>query len=856
MVFIPDALFSEELKSCPELWGLGKGYVSWKNNGSRLANILTKKTGTLITVEDVKRKWKNVRTYLKRLENTEGTRFTGMGAYVWYAHQLGLERTVARITKQILADGEVPVEVGCEEIKVKEEVQMDTDYEEFLRFDEMDNRLSQEKVTGEQTDLQTNERPFSIESPNIMDYSYNVNRYKNDIDDEKAITSNRITTQILAEGEVPVEVDFEEIKIKEEVQIDTDYEDFLRFDEMDNRFSQEKVTGEQTDVQRNERPSRIESPDVMGYSYNVNRYKNDKDDEKATTSAAAARGRKDRRFEPAVTPDESQEVEEAQRVVPDIEALRGVVRKLTPHDKIVQLHFNEVYTGLRSAYTRSEDKLYGRGYILNQELAETKEYRTVLVFGVRSILTAFNMLLSAYPIIRHKGNPELLEENLRIAEEIGLEVKAVVCDRSGQNRKAIRIFASGEFKRQRADGSKYIVVHMYDYIHILEAFRQKAITLNRRYDAAIVTKVAAQNTPVWGHWETRGASLLITSPRNLVETVQFFTPAMPAMLEIAIQRGIIGSAIEVRTYELFAAMTKFNKIFHSGKINSTNWQAQRAVLEEVREHLSSALEADLLAGETVQTMNRFIKLMDGLLEAYPGITIQSYRVSQDLLERFFCKVAPNKRNLTRPATQIMKLINRLIKLQIQFWGSGQSTTNDYHLIELMDYTMEDQAEEEFLPFGLDGVIFDDVVTGQVTRKEEGYIWLLTGYGIAQYIREHLRCQACLKDLTLRKEDANDPRDVVIAAHKYLEPEFAKPKVYDAFHNACDIYKFVILNHMVEANIGKRLQATIVARLAFFREASSCPDGRNHRTNLLGFIINLLLIGDNWVQETVTNVSSF
>uniref|UniRef100_A0A1B0BNL4 Transposable element P transposase-like RNase H domain-containing protein n=1 Tax=Glossina palpalis gambiensis TaxID=67801 RepID=A0A1B0BNL4_9MUSC len=622
MVFIPDALFSEELKSCPELWGLGKGYVSWKNNGSRLANILTKKTGTLITVEDVKRKWKNVRTYLKRLENTEGTRFTGMGAYVWYAHQLGLERTVARITKQILADGEVPVEVGCEEIKVKEEVQMDTDYEEFLRFDEMDKRLSQEKVTGEQTDLQTNERQFSIESPNIMDYSYNVNRYKNDIDDEKAITSNRITTQILAEGEVPVEVDFEEIKIKEEVQIDTDYEDFLRFDEMDNRFSQEKVTGEQTDVQRNERPSRIESPDVMGYSYNVNRYKNDKDDEKATTSAAAARGRKDRRFEPAVTPDESQEVEEAQRVVPDIEALRGVVGKLTPHDKIVQLHFNEVYTGLRSAYTRSEDKLYGRGYFLNQELAETEEYRTVLVFGVRSILTAFNMLLSAYPIIRHKGNPELLEENLRIAEEIGLEVKAVVCDRSGQNRKAIRIFASGEFKRQRADGSKYVVVHMYDYIHILEAFRQKAITLNRRYDAAIVTKVAAQNAPIWGHWETRGASLLITSPRNLVETVQFFTPAMPAMLEIAIQQEII-------------------------------------------------------------------------------------------------------------------------------------------------------------------------------------------------------------------------------AHKYLEPEFAKPKVYDAFHNACDIYKFVILNHMVEANIGKRLQATIVARLAFFREASSCPDGRSHRTNLLGFIINLLLIGDNW-----------
>uniref|UniRef100_A0A1A9Z274 Uncharacterized protein n=1 Tax=Glossina pallidipes TaxID=7398 RepID=A0A1A9Z274_GLOPL len=48
----------------------------------------------------------------------------------------------------------------------------------------------------------------------------------------------------------------------------------------------------------------------------------------------------------------------------------------------------------------------------------------------------------------------------------------------------------------------------------------------------------------------------------------------------------------------------------------------------------------------------------------------------------------------------------------------------------MDCTMEDPAEEEFLPYGLDVVAFDDIVTGQIAKMRRT---LLTGYGTAQYI---------------------------------------------------------------------------------------------------------------------------
>ncbi|KAL9874221.1 uncharacterized protein ACN427_012783 isoform 2-T6 [Glossina fuscipes fuscipes] len=130
-----------------------------------------------------------------------------------------------------------------------------------------------------------------------------------------------------------------------------------------------------------------------------------------------------------------------------------------------------------------------------------------------------------------------------------------------------------------------------------------------------------------------------------------------------------------------------------------------------------------------------------------------------------------------------------------------------------------------------------MIFGQINGKEADYIWLLMGYGIAQYIHEQLHCQACLE--VMKKEDANDPRDFVIKTHKYLKSEFAKPEVYDAFHNDFDLYKFVILKHVVERDIDKRLQATIGARVAFFREAGSCNNGVTHRTNLLGFVINFL-----------------
>lgn len=106
------------------------------------------------------------------------------------------------------------------------------------------------------------------------------------------------------------------------------------------------------------------------------------------------------------------------------------------------------------------------------------------------------------------------------------------------------------------------------------------------------------------------------------------------------------------------------------------------------------------------------------------------------------------------------------------------TIDDYHLMENLNYRIQERAEEKFRPLGLGGVVYRDLVTGWLNAKHEDYFRLLTGYGIAQYIREQLRCQPCFDDLTIRKEGAckkvddnivsKNKQDNDILTYEYLE----------------------------------------------------------------------------------------
>uniref|UniRef100_A0A1B0AKQ1 Uncharacterized protein n=1 Tax=Glossina palpalis gambiensis TaxID=67801 RepID=A0A1B0AKQ1_9MUSC len=245
-----------------------------------------------------------------------------------------------------------------------------------------------------------------------------------------------------------------------------------------------------------------------------------------------------------------------------IEALQEVVGGLSPHDKVVQLYFDEAYTNGKMRNFRTEDILYGCGYNKTQTITTTEEYHTVPFFAVRSLLTSFNMLISVTAITAYNGAPDELDRCLGIAEEAGLEVNA-------------------NLHTLRADGTVCTIYHLVDYIHVMYSIYYLMVRSNL-FDTSAVTKAHAGKLSISNYLKRRGACLINTAASSLKDCMQLFTPATVANLDVAVQRKIIHKEEDIRTYEVIAALTALCEVMHMGEISSAEWEGQKAILLEAK----------------------------------------------------------------------------------------------------------------------------------------------------------------------------------------------------------------------------------------------------------------------------------
>lgn len=89
----------------------------------------------------------------------------------------------------------------------------------------------------------------------------------------------------------------------------------------------------------------------------------------------------------------------------------------------------------------------------------------------------------------------------------------------------------------------------------------------------------------------------------------------------------------------------------------------------------------------------------------------------------------------------------------------------------------------------------------------------------------------------------------------MEPAFPKAEVHKTFHQAYKIFYACILQHMVDSEIGKRIQSTVAANVDFFSQRGFCSSGSAHRRNLFGYALFMLLKGINWTETEVVNIST-
>uniref|UniRef100_A0A1A9UYJ0 Uncharacterized protein n=1 Tax=Glossina austeni TaxID=7395 RepID=A0A1A9UYJ0_GLOAU len=284
----------------------------------------------------------------------------------------------------------------------------------------------------------------------------------------------------------------------------------------------------------------------------------------------------------------------------------------------VFISFNEIHPNQETTYIAAENKLYGCGYGENGQAAP---FSRVLIFGVRSALTAFHMLLSTHNYIHYGGDKKLLEDRIRLVQEIWLDLKAVICDRAPANRVTLQGFNNGVYRRRTEEGRLYKVRQIYDCVLLVNGY-YNILHKYPAYDAKLVAALKKQylqdeNNSSCNFWLNTVAVPSVVGPRTFPEYLAFFDNVTLAFLKAAMKAKRIRSAT-ARTANFIEAITKLVNVFHRNELNAANWEENKETLRSVQLFLTTELRTNHLAVETIMTINvipEFFKVCDIRVES-------------------------------------------------------------------------------------------------------------------------------------------------------------------------------------------------------------------------------------------------
>ncbi|XP_037891023.1 uncharacterized protein LOC119638353 [Glossina fuscipes] len=302
-------------------------------------------------------------------------------------------------------------------------------------------------------------------------------------------------------------------------------------------------------------------------------------------------------------------------------------------------------------------------------------------------------------------------------------------------------FNNGIYRKKTKEGRIIKIRLMYDYIHLAKSFF-RLMKEGKQFDCNITANLKKRyfenmNKEACEYWINRGVVPTVVHPLDFPEYIAYYADVTPAFIKTAMNTDVIKGPIVERTYKFIKAATRFVNVFRRKTINTSTWPHLKGTLKEAYKYFNKYLTANLLSVETRFTILNFIKIVDKLLRAYPEISIAGYRVSQDIIERFICNMAPTYRKRRRTEHEFEVLVQRLMAKQREYWRQQDGTIGDYDLVETLDYRIQKQAEQEFRPLHLDGAKYKNVTARRRTLQHTRYFRVMTGYAVGKYIRDEV-----------------------------------------------------------------------------------------------------------------------
>lgn len=572
------------------------------------------------------------------------------------------------------------------------------------------------------------------------------------------------------------------------------------------------------------------------------------------------------------------------------------VGTMTRNEKYCVLLFDEMALKKFLEYSKAMDFI--EGFEDLGHLGRTNKFaKEALVFFVRGMFLSwkfpFTYFLSQSAT---SGNilKDLILAVLKKLKEIGLNVKAVVCDQGTNNRNALKLLGVTEPTRPfflDNDGNKYYTI--YDTPHLMKSIRNNLLNGNYILDNEIISFSDVRDTYRIDQRSQTGARSMvkITSAHlnpnpfqklSVKLAVQIFSHSVSSAIQTAVQTGVLNSSTALTTanfltscnnlFDCLNSVQRYNKNPYACAL-SQNTPTVEQTLISCLEMFQKIKKVDFKAKCTVSRppcFDGFVSTITAVLDIYYELLnegklfLLTSKLNQDPLENYFSIVRQKGGYNKNPTVRMFRLTFRSLTLttflkpisdqsncapdsdELVNIGqpSDQSSTSTIFISQGNDSDTEGSGSDTMSSTSSDVSIAETIPQ---TKLERCSIVYFAGY-LVKKMYDKFNCDHCEHALTKANELLNDADEILLINRLYdnklsiskglMAPSDIQKVVTEI---GFDIFSRHRCKNIHKKLIGKRIFKKILAKLRsekilFFHN----DEHQIHREYIIEILVRVLL----------------
>lgn len=575
--------------------------------------------------------------------------------------------------------------------------------------------------------------------------------------------------------------------------------------------------------------------------------------------------------------------------------IRSRVNTMDDLSRNAVLVFDEVSIRRDLKYNSVEDQI--EGFVDDGTNRKNKIGKQVIVFMVRGIFNNWKFVLTHFVsenAIKVETLRDLVFKNIKICQEMGLNIRATICDQGSNNRalySSLSISENNPFFT--LSGQK--IYAMFDVPHLFKSMRNSLLK-NDFYSSgpenANRTVVASWSVISNLYRQERSAAVKSCSklteahinPTNFQKmsvklSTQIFSHSVAAAIRTFHDTKKFKDDIKPKAIPTAEFIDKMNKLFdtlNSKTLSSRNVynaalqesNTSRIFLEEMKSYVRNVYVPGNIHWKSglVQTINGILNLLDEALETLNINFLFTSRFNQDIIENLFGLIRSKGGNNTHPSVyEINFIIAKIISMKLVFSSNTTNCETDDDDFLNFDWTeILSQKDSSAIPTTLaveQSIVVPDLPQVHVpVLPSEGDNFenvnlpvdaasrrYFVGF-ILYKILPKIGCKECFSHLTNSSSTISKPSESLIF-HKNFSQNSDFGSLYnpseicfDVFNLHFDIFKRIFDKSPEIKNIKKTIESKCVSETEsvfknWFLEENICTE---HRMKLMNYAILVLV----------------